>query len=116
MLRLLVVLLLLIANAVLGEPAPALPDTAPGKLMAKWLEALNKADEAGLAKFTEEHYAPGLFNNLTPAQIAERQQEMRNTMGKFDLYQIEESSPTDLTVVLKACLLYTSDAAATPYV
>ncbi|MDQ3120186.1 MAG: beta-lactamase family protein [Verrucomicrobiota bacterium] len=102
MLRLLVVLLLLIANAVLGEPAPALPDTAPGKLMAKWLEALNKADEAGLAKFTEEHYAPGLFNNLTPAQIAERQQEMRNTMGKFDLYQIEESSPTDLTVVLKA--------------
>ena len=100
--RAVVVLLLLIANAIFGADPTKLPETAPGQLMQEWLDALNRADAAALAKFAEEHYTPPLFHGRSANEIGQAQKEMRQTMGAFAPYRIEQNTPTELSVVLKA--------------
>ncbi len=71
--RVAVVLLLLIANALMGSSKPSLPETAPGKLLRAWLE-----------------------------EIGESHAELRQAAGVFELYKVDRSTSEELAVVLKS--------------
>ena len=100
--RVAVVLLLLIANAIFGSSGITVPDTAPGKLFQEWVAAFNAADISALRKFAETHYGPEARTGRSPEQIAQGQLEDRQTVGGWDLVKVENSSPLNLTVLLKS--------------
>ena len=100
--RAIVVLLLLIANAVFGSSTTRVPDTAPGTLLQEWLAAVNAADADGLRKFAETRYTSEAREGRSASEIAEAQLENRESNGGYDVFKVEQSTPTDLTVVLKS--------------
>ena len=101
--RAIVVLLLLIANAVFGtSKETTIPATAPGRLLQEWLTAFNAADEAGLRKFADKRYTEQARGGRLAGEIVEGQLESRQSNGCFDLFKVEHSTPTDLTVALKS--------------
>ena len=100
--RAIVVLLLLIANAVFGSSTTTAPDTAPGKLLQEWLTAFNGADGDALRKFAETRYTTEARQGRSAADIAEAQLENRQANGGWDFFKVEQSTPTELTVLLKS--------------
>lgn len=100
--RAVVVLLLLIANILFASDQVTLPDSAPGKLLSEWLTAYNAADAIALREFAEKRYSPEARGGRSAEEIAEGQIDGRRSSGGLDLLKIENSSPTELVVILKA--------------
>ncbi len=99
--RLTVVLLLLLANAILGSGKVTLPATAPGRLCHDWLAAFNAADLAALRQFAETRYSPEARRGRSPEEIATGQLGDRRSNGGWELIEVEQSTPRELTVLLK---------------
>jgi hypothetical protein len=109
--RAVVVLLLLIANAVFGSDnagdarAPhrvAVPSTVAGQLLEEWLTAYNAADREALRKFAATRYTPEARKGRSADAIADGQVESYQGSVGYDLFKIEDSSPTQLSVVLRS--------------
>ena len=88
-------------DAAVAAPA-LLPDTAPGKLMAEWVQLFNDAQQKPLAAFIESHYGPTVLRGRQPAEIAAGQLHMRQGTGKLDLAAVEKSSPSELIALFKS--------------
>lgn len=100
--RVAVVLLLLIANAILGSSKATLPETAPGKLFQEWLAAFNSADKEALRKFAETRYSAEARDGRSPQEIAEGQLENRQSNGGWELVKVEKSAPLEMTALVKS--------------
>ena len=100
--RVLIVLLLLIANAIFGSSKTTVPETAPGTLFREWVAAFNAADGAALRKFAETRYSPEAREGRSVEEIAEGQLENRQGNGGWDLVKVEQSTPLELAVLLKS--------------
>lgn len=72
-----------------------LPNTAPGRQFAKWLDPFNAADPAQLLHFFDTVLLVR-GNRTVPQELA-----LRTQTGGFDLMKIEESLPTSVTGLLK---------------
>lgn len=74
----------------------AIPDTAAGRVFARWQAAFNAADRAGLDAIRET-FAPGASAPPPEAALG-----LRERSGGFDVRKIEESSERRLVVLMEA--------------
>ena len=112
------ILMVVLLLAGCGWAQNTVPDTAPGKLLKQWMDSFNTGDLARHAKFVEDHESAEALRGVPPAEIAERELRFRDTVGGFDFFKAEESTPTELKAVLKqrnglgyAAVLFKVDAA-----
>jgi CubicO group peptidase (beta-lactamase class C family) len=81
--------------------AAILPETAPGRLFAGWLEAFNGGDEAKLRAYITAHYSESRLAGVKPEVKAQREHGFRTGSGGMDVVKVEKSTPSELEVVCR---------------
>src|SRR5262245_40732954 len=83
--------LLIAANAPAQQPA--IPDTAPGKVLAEWLDVFNSGDHIRMAAFHD------VYDPTGPA--AESMAHLRSQTGGFELVAINKSESRRIEFLVK---------------
>ena len=90
----------LLTDQGLGRPQdksnapPELPSTPAGNVFAEWLSVFNSGDAERIGKFQADHSDPGHHN-------VQRDLDLRERTGGFELKRIETSTTTEITAVVK---------------
>jgi hypothetical protein len=75
-----------------------IPDTPEGRLLSRYIDALNVATEVALTEFTEKHVAP--VADRSTAERVKKQLELHESMGKIAFKNIVEARLGQLKAVL----------------
>jgi D-alanyl-D-alanine carboxypeptidase len=83
-----------------AAPAPALPESAPGKIAGKLLAAINSSESAATDQFVADHITDEPWNRMTPEKYRALLGKLRDQSGDLRIEKIMMADDRDLRLLV----------------